>query len=208
MAATKEENIQYGDGLAAPVLSEENPAREAAVQEYFITKSILNQSTYKEVFLWPVILKLCMIFFGALIPIAFFIQEYVEHIIVIAVVAFMWISFWSAFHFLRYARAIGTWLAEVKERTGSTEEEIIVSFTDDKINIYRPQTDKLSCYSYDEIKVLTETKNMYLLLNKEKRVILVNKISLKQEQKSGAFMRFIREKCKNATWKKMRIYRL
>jgi len=91
---------------------------------------------------------------------------------------------------------------KIGESSGTEELEMIVSFLEDNIKICDPQSGGIMYVSYDTICRFVETKNMYILFTKAHQCVVVNKMSLIQEQKNEDFIRFIKEKCKNVKWKK------
>ena len=54
---------------------------------------------------------------------------------------------------------------------------------------------------YDSVARDVETKNFYVLRTKARQSIIIDKAGMIQAQKSDAFIRFLRSKCKNAQWR-------
>jgi len=89
-----------------------------------------------------------------------------------------------------------------KESTGAEGIEQVVTFLEDKIQVHNPQTSAMIYLKYDLIQRFAETQSMYALFTKENQCIVVDKVSLIQEKKSEAFIRFLKDKCKNVKWKR------
>lgn len=92
-------------------------------------------------------------------------------------------------------------LFERNTETGFADFENIVSFTDDKVKVYNVHTNGTSYLLYNVIARFEESKHFYILITKANLFILVNKLTLTQEQKEKDFLSFIKEKCINVRWK-------
>ena len=91
---------------------------------------------------------------------------------------------------------------QVKENSGTEELVQIVSFHEDNIEMHDLKTSGTVYTKYDLIDRFAETESMYALFTKANQGIIVNKAILEQEQKTEEFMRFIKDKCRNARWRK------
>ena len=93
-------------------------------------------------------------------------------------------------------------LRQNRELFGVEEFAHITSFMDDRIKIYVPQTDAKMFVNYSDINRFVETPNFYVLISKAKIHVIADKTNLIREQKSEAFICFLKEKCVNVKWRK------
>jgi len=172
---------------------------------FFETQYVINKDTYTELKKYvrdpnhKLILILGWLLWFMLFAISIFTKNYLFVIFGSFAIISMTFSYWQAFR-----KLVKINLERAKENTGTTELNVITSFTDDKINIYTVNTGNTTKLNYDAIIRFAETKNMYALFSKGNQLVVINKASIIQEQKTDDFVRFIKNKCKNIQWQQSR----
>jgi len=90
----------------------------------------------------------------------------------------------------------------IKETTGAEELNMIVTFLDDKIKTYYPESAQTLHIDYHLISRFEETESTYLLITNARQFVMVNKETLIQDGKDEEFLQFIKNKCSNVKWGK------
>ena len=115
---------------------------------------------------------------------------------------YIWIFPNQSLRFIYFQkREIKIQLQRQQEREGTPELNLAISFSEDKIKSHNIRAGGEVYVGYDSVARVVETKNFYVLRTKAKQDIIINKASMIQAQKSDAFIRFLRGKCKNAKWR-------
>ena len=168
---------------------------------HFENESKINQKTYEEL-KWHLIPKkekvtLTATLFSCVIIIiwGFYTQRYEFTIVGFVAGIFLGLLGLSA-----RRNAIRAHLHSIEASTGTTELQVKTFFSDDEISAFNFQTEGTTTFNYDDIHRLIETKSLYVLVTKINQFLVIDKVSLAQEEKSEDFLRFIKDKCKNIKW--------
>ena len=96
------------------------------------------------------------------------------------------------------------WKRMVESSGGVSELEVITTFMADGVKTYNKQSGGSSFINYNSIFRFAETDNIYALFTKENQFIVIDKISIEHEQKTKELINFLREKCINIKWSKVK----
>ena len=108
----------------------------------------------------------------------------------------------AAFAYFRLPKAIvKAMLDREEEATGTRELYRTISFAEDNISIFNGNTGGTICLKYEAIVRLVETRRTYTLFSKQNQMIVVCKTALPQGEERGAFVCFLKDKCKNIRWR-------
>ena len=167
--------------------------------EYFKSSSVLDKDTYKKI-IWKsprqkIVYAIVFFVFlvGGIICVAL-------HYTTASIISFAWAVIIPMVIKLRTYLDIKKYFARWQESTGTSELEIIASFTDEKIKVHNETTGNTVYIDYDVIRRFAETEYAYVLFSKQNQFFLVNKSAFSHEQRIE-FMSFIQGKCKNVGWK-------
>ena len=168
---------------------------------FFETQYIINKDTYTELKKHvrdpnqKLILILGWLLWFMLLAISIFTKNYLFVTFGSFAMISMTFSYWQSFR-----KLVKINLERAIESTGTSEINVITSFSDDKINIYTVNTGNTTKLNYDAIIRFAETKNIYALFSRGNQFVFVNKASIIQEHQADDFIRFIKNKCKNIQW--------
>jgi len=163
--------------------------------EQFETKYIINQATYKEL-KWHLISTQDWISGALRIP--FFVIIAVlgfEFRIVAILLAGIFLTAFLIIEILLVPKRVAQVnLQRAQESTGTTDLEVLTSFTNDGVKTFNFSTNGTATFNYNNFIRFAETKNMYILFTKASQFVVVNKKTLAQEGKTKEFRQFIRSK--------------
>jgi len=198
---TLSENGHFEKNTAA--LHEDNSWHEAA--GYFESKIIITEDIYNELkwIIVPSITKIAWLVISlaaiGFVAGAFYTRNYIAAIICLVVgVAFSLKCVQVPKSFVR------SMMERDRETSGGAEACRVVSFHDDKIHVHNENTGGKVYLNYDSIVRFVDTKSTYTLITKTNQFVPVNKITLTQKNKNEVFIHFLKDKCKNARWPRMR----
>jgi len=167
--------------------------------EQFETKFIINKDAYEEM-RWlflstqdKFIILFCIVV-AAAVSIGGILERRLEFVVfgILFAIIFLVAMFWN----LRKSIKIN--LQRAQESTGSTDLEVLTSFTDDGIKTFNCLTNGTSTISYNDINKFAQTKSMYVLLTKSNQFMVVDKATLTEKGQSKEFVRFINSKLPHA----------
>jgi len=98
-------------------------------------------------------------------------------------------------YFVYPRQVIKVILQRAKETTGYSDEEVVTSFTDEKIKLYKVATGNTTWLDYGAIVRFADMGGLYVLYTKGNQFVLVDKAQLAQRQQNEAFIGFLKNKC-------------
>ena len=173
-----------------------SPLVVTTYDEYFTSSAIINRDTLKKI-KWSFSGKHAKLICGLILAVsvmAMFWAIYERYYFFISLGVFNILLI--AYRYFLYPRqVIKAILQRAKETTGHSDEEVITSFTDEKIKLYKVNTGNTTWLDYGAIVRFADMGGMYVLYTKGNQFVLVDKAQLAQRQQNEAFIGFLKNKC-------------